>query len=100
MAQLMQQLGELHTHREITYYPDDLAKALEYYGARIVRDLGKLHELTEGKIILASIVEMSGTYEYLMNTDDTPNGTPQDFFNDTLIPVMHSEVTKEEIAND
>lgn len=100
MAQFIQQMAELHTHVELDYYPDDLAKSLEYYGARIVRDLGRLHELTEGKIIIASIVEMAGTYEHLMNIDDVPSHTPADFFNTTLIPAMESELTKEEIAND
>jgi len=99
MPQFIQQLAELHTHVELDYYPDDLPKALEYYGARIVRDLGRLHELTEGKIIIATIVEMAGTYEHLVSVDDTPSATPADFFEDTLIPAM-TEVVVEEINND
>jgi len=100
MAQFVQQLGELHTHKGLEYYPDNLAETLDYYGARIVRDLGRLHELTEGKIILASILEMSGTYAHLVNLDDIPDATPQDFYNETLLPAMEAEVTKEEIENE
>jgi len=94
--QAMQQLAELHTHKEITYYPDDLPSALQYYGARIGRDLGKIHELTEGKIIVGSIVEMATLYEHLMNQDETPDSTPADFFKDVAIPAMEAELTQEE----
>lgn len=100
--QLIQNLAELHTHKELDYYPDDLANSLEYYGARIGRDLGRLHELTEGKITVDIIVEMATVYAHLVNKDDTPEGTPYEFFRDELIPYMQKadEVVKEDVEDD
>lgn len=99
--QLLQSLGELETHGELPQV-DDLAKALEYYGARIGRDLGRLYGLTEGKVTIGFIVEVATMYEHLAkNPEDAPDRTPYDIFEKDLIPWMKSsEVTTEEIIYD
>ena len=59
--QLLQSLGELETHGELPQV-DDLPKALEFYGARIGRDLGRLYGLTEGKITIGFIVFLGSPF--------------------------------------
>jgi hypothetical protein len=100
--QLLQNLGELHTHEDLPQV-DDLPKALEFYGARIGRDLGRLHELTGGKITIGFIVETASIYEHITQTEpeDIPERSPKDIFEKDLLPYMESlEVTVEEIADD
>ena len=101
--QLLQDLGALQSQGEDTPQVDDLPKALEFYGARIGRDLGILHKLTGGKITIGFMVETSTIYEHLMITDPEgiPERTPQDIFEKDLIPYMNSlEVTTEAIEDD
>ena len=100
--QLFQDIGQLETQGDATIQVDDLPKALEYYGARIGRDLGRLHKLTEGKITLGYIVEMASLYEHLCNTtpDDLPNMTPAQLFETDVIPAMNAELTVEAIEDD
>lgn len=94
--QLLQSLGELETHGELPQV-DDLPKALEYYGARIGRDLGRLYALTGGKITIGFIVEMATVYENLSkNPEDAPDRTPYDIFEKDLIPYMNSSEVKVE----
>lgn len=96
----MQSIAELRTHSEDNLgTPDDLAAALQFYGARIGRDLGRLHELTESKIGVGFIVEVATIYEHLLNKD--PEGvqrTPYEIFSEDLIPFMATcqDVVKEE----
>lgn len=99
--QLFQSLAELKTH-EVTPQVDDLPKALEFYGARIGRDLGKLFELTEGKITVGFIVEVATQYEYfLKNTpEDIPERSPSDIFEKDLIPYMNSLLEVQEVGDD
>ena len=101
--QLMQDIGALETQGDLqTMAVDDLPKALQYYGARIGRDLGRLHELTEGKITIGYIVEMASLYEHICNTDpeNIPNMTPAELFVEDVIPAMNGELTVEEIKDD
>lgn len=102
--QLLQDIGELRTHGKVSgkVKPEDLPKALEYYGARIGRDLGTLHELTEGKITIGYIVEMASIYENLCNTDidNVPSLTPAQIFAEDVIPAMKGELTVEAIEDD
>lgn len=100
--QLLQEIGELRTHGNKPTLVDDLPKALEYYGARIGRDLGRLHELTDGKITIGYIVEMASIYEHLGNTDpdNIPNLTPAQIFAEDVIPAMKGELTVEAIEDD
>ncbi len=100
--QLLQSLGELETHNT-TPHVDDLPKALEYYGARIGRDLGRLYELTEGKCTIGFIVEVATMYEHLAQSDaeTTPVRSPADIFEKELIPWMAtSELVTEEVDDD
>ncbi len=99
--QLLQSLGELETHG-VTPQVDDLPKALEYYGARIGRDLGRLYELTEGKITIGFIVEMATMYEHLaQDPEKAPDRTPADIFEQDLIPYMNTvELVTEEVDDD
>ena len=99
--QLFQDLGDLRTHEDIPQV-DNLPQALQYYGARIGRDLGRLHELTEGKITIGYIVEMATIYENICNTDpeNIPTMTPADIFEFDVIPAMKGELTVEAIEDD
>lgn len=96
----MQSIAELRTHSEDTLgTPDDLAAALQFYGARIGRDLGRLHELTESKIGVGFIVEVASIFEHLTNTSpDDIQRTPYEIFSEDLIPFMETckDVVKEE----
>jgi hypothetical protein len=97
-----QSIGELHTHDSIPHY-DDLPKTLEFYGARIGRDLGVLHELTEGKIALGVIVEIASLYEHLLKDPEAdPKGTPAEIFERDIIPILETElvVTEEGVADE
>lgn len=100
--QLLQSLGELETQGDHQVPVDDLPKALEYYGARIGRDLGRLHKLTEGKITIGFIVEVATMFEHLSaDPEGVPERTPYEIFKEDLIPYMESlEVTKEAIEDD
>lgn len=98
--QLLQSLGELKTHED-TPQVDDLPKALEYYGARIGRDLGRLYELTEGKITIGFIVEVATMFEHLSkDPEGAPLRTPQDIFENDLLPYMEAQVFTEEVGED
>lgn len=99
--QLMQDIGQLETQGDCQVPVDDLPKALQYYGARIGRDLGRLHKLTEGKITIGYIVEMASLYEHLCNTDPegVPNMTPAEIFVDDVLPAMKGELTVERIED-
>ena len=100
--QLFQEIGGLETQGDVLTTIDDLPKALEYYGARIGRDLGRLHKLTEGKITIGYIVEMASLYEHLCNTDpeNIPNMTPAEIFIQDVLPAMKGELTVEAIDDD
>ena len=100
---LLQEIGGLQTQGKDMPEVGDLPKALEFYGARIGRDLGILHKLTGGKITIGFIVETATIYEHcvLIDPDDIPERTPQDIFEKDLIPYMNSvEVTTEDIGED
>lgn len=100
--QLLQSLAELQTQGDVQISFDDLPKALEYYGARIGRDLGRLHKLTDGKITVGFIVEMATFYEHLELTDpeNIPSKTPAEIFKEDLIPYMESSELIVEAIND
>ncbi len=99
--QIQQSLGELQTHTDMPSV-DNLPKALEYYGARIGRDLGRLYELTEGKCTIGFIVEVATMYEHLaQDPETTPERSPADIFEKDLIPYMQSaELVAEEVEDD